>query len=83
MHYSNTLKDKAMIKQVNLEEILKSKLTIETMIVNNPDYTWNKTMEAMKEACKQAIELCAENSKEYADNSDVKQSILNTINQIV
>lgn len=78
------------MKEVNLEAILKSKLTVETMRVNNPDYTWNKTIEAMKEACKQAIELCVENMHPHigykGDEPIVilnKQSILNIKNQIV
>lgn len=81
-----------MKKEINLENILKSKLTVETMLVNSPDYTWNKTIEAMKEACKQSIELCAKNAaKTCSKNSDYrwdqfenyKQSILNTINEII
>lgn len=31
------------------EEILKSKLNAELMLVNNADYTWNKILEAMEE----------------------------------
>ena len=78
------------MKEVNLEAILKSKLTVETMRVNNPDYTWNKTIEAMKEACKQTVDLCAENIIAETINAkcqcgiNVNQvnSILNTKNQI-
>ena len=75
------------MNEVNLEAILKSKLTVETMRVNNPDYTWNKTIEAMKEACYQTVELCAENVlPEFYDCKIIavdKQSILETKNQIV
>ena len=49
------------------EEILKSILTIEAMRVNNPDYTFNKVIEAMEEYGKQqwneAIEAAAEEAK--------------------
>lgn len=75
------------MNEVNLESILKSKLTVETMRVNNPDYTWNKTIEAMKEACNQTVDLCAENVlPEFYDCKIIavdKQSILETKNQIV
>ena len=33
------------------------------MLVNNPDYTYNMVLSAMKEACKQTLELAAENAK--------------------
>ena len=39
--------------------------------------TWSAYIDAMKEACEQTIELCAENSIQ-----EDKQSILNTKNQI-
>ena len=75
------------MNEVNLEAILKSKLTIETMRVNNPDYTWNKTIEAMKQACYQTVDLCAENVlPEFYDCKIIavdKQSILETKKQIV
>ena len=75
------------MNEVNLESILKSKLTVETMRVNNPDYTWNKTIEAMKEACYQTVDLCAENVlPEFYDCEIIavdKQSILETKKQIV
>jgi len=75
------------MNEVNLEAILKSKLTVETMRVNNPDYTWNKTIEAMKEACYQTVDLCAENVlPEFYDCKIIavdKQSILETKKQIV
>ena len=75
------------MNEVNLEAILKSKLTVETMRVNNPDYTWNKTIEAMKQACYQTVDLCAENVlPEFYDCKIIavdKQSILETKNQIV
>ena len=75
------------MKEVNLEAILKSKLTVETMRVNNPDYTWNKIIEAMKEACYQTVDMCAENVlPEFYDCKIItvdKQSILETKKQIV
>ena len=81
------------MKTVNLEEILKSYLTIEAMMANNPDYTFNMVLSAMKEACRQTLELAAENAKsvdigcltdEWWVPYDIidKQSILDTINQI-
>ena len=51
------------MKTVNLEEILKSYLTIESMMANNPDYTFNMVLSAMKEACRQTLELAAENAE--------------------
>lgn len=74
------------MKEVNLEAILKSKLgTVETMRVNNPDYTWNKTIEAMKEACKLSIELCKENYMRafMSVHESETKAISDTINQIV
>ena len=75
------------MNEVNLEAILKSKLTVETMRVNNPDYTWNKTIEAMKEACYQTVDLCAENVLPEFYGCKIiavdKQSILETKKQIV
>lgn len=80
------------MKEVNLEEILKSYLTIETMLANNPDYTFNMVLSAMKEACRQVLELAAENATMTMlidDENDIveeasinKQSILDTINQV-
>ena len=81
------------MKTVNLEEILKSYLTIEAMMANNPDYTFNMVLSAMKEACRQTLELAAENAeteKEILPECGVlksvgvvdRQSILDTINQI-
>ena len=47
--------------KINLEAILKSFLTVEAMKLNNPDYTFNMVLSAMKEACRQTIELIPEN----------------------
>ena len=38
---------------------------------------------AMEQACNQAIDLCVQASREYADNEDVKQSLLNVKTKIV
>jgi len=51
-----------MEKKVNLEEILKSYLTVESMRLNNPDYTFNMVVSAMKEACRQTLGLAAESA---------------------
>lgn len=84
-----------MNNTVNLEEILKEYLTVNTMRANNPDYTFMMVLSAMKEAVRRALELAAENAKteDYyikehpvvpiVGNRINKQSILNTINQVV
>ena len=83
--------NKNMNKEVNLEQILRSFLTTEAILANNPDYTYNMVLSAMREACKQTLELAAENAESYCvcerdmltgDSEVDKQSILDTINQI-
>lgn len=75
-------------RKINLEEILKSFLIVEAMKLNNPDYTFNMVLSAMKEACRQTLELAAENAKAFDTihswntPSIDAQSILNTIKQI-
>lgn len=80
-----------MEKQINLEGILNNQF--------EPDYDFklhygNTTtiniLEAMKEAVKQALELAAENAEVEELNEPPfeefivdKQSILNTINQVI
>ena len=80
------------MKTINLKKILKSELSsnypaFELEIGDNVSF--ERALLAMKEACRQVLELAAEN----ADTSDVlancfnepcvdKQSILDTINQI-
>lgn len=77
-------------KKVNLEEILEKyrQMFIENS-VKHPDYI----MDAMKEACRQTLELAAENATtsdvgfydgEKWNSYDIvnKQSILDTINLI-
>ena len=85
-----------MTKEINLEGILRSFLTTEAMLANSPDYTYNTVLSAMREACKQTLELAAEkaeaqivqvtsamSSSVYSTRAAVqKQSILNTINQV-
>jgi len=78
-----------MEKQINLEEILKSYLTLEAMRANNSNYTYNMVLAAMKEACRQTLELAVENveayyyydMEQYEANIN-EESILNTIKQV-
>lgn len=42
------------------EEILKSKLDMKIAIVNNPDYTFNKVIEAMEEYAEQRMKTINE-----------------------
>ena len=83
-----------MEKTVNLEEVLKSSRNSESINIEHyisPDgYVWKMILSSMKEACRQSIELCAENVISETIKSDYKadihtnqiNSILNTINQI-
>jgi hypothetical protein len=79
-----------MEKQINLEEILKSYLTLEAMKANNSDYTYNMVLAAMKEACRQTLELAVENAYGYYYDQDGmeissnidKESIIDTIKQV-
>lgn len=50
------------MKEISLDAILKSYLTIETMRINNPDYTYNMVIAAMKHACYEVLDLAAENA---------------------
>jgi len=50
-----------MEKKIKLEEILKNEL-IPIVFSNSPEMTFNATIRAMKEACKQVLELAAENA---------------------
>ena len=36
----------------------------------------------MREACKQVLKLAAENTRAFADTSEVKQCVLDTIKQV-
>lgn len=60
------------MKQINLEEILKSKINEaigSTTILNEFEFNIKKDgaiIDAMKEACKQVLELAAENVKLYS-----------------
>lgn len=72
-----------MNKEVTLEKILRSLLTVEAMLVNNPDYTYNMVLSAMREACKQTLELAAENAKisiQYIGEDGLE--ITNTLNSV-
>ena len=56
-----------MSKQVNLEEILKKELNILSISVEQIE---KSALKAMKEACKQVLELAAENAKTSHDYYD-------------
>ena len=78
-----------MSEKINLEEILLENhfhmLDILKKVYSPDTYNesmYERLMNGIREVCKQTLELAAENSKEFADTSEVKQSILNTINQI-
>ena len=45
------------MKTKTAEEVLKSKLDMKIAIVNNPDYTFNKVIEAMEEYAEQQSDL--------------------------
>lgn len=77
-----------MLKIINLEEILNNHLSYSSAA---PVGELNKhfIILAMKEACKQTLELAAEKINESiadleynSENKELQQSILNTINQI-
>lgn len=74
-------------KIINLEEILDLHLSLSSQTVPQKQFY----ISAMRDACKQTLELAAENAQAgvYYDGEDdtyngkiYKQSILNTINQI-
>lgn len=85
-------------RKINLEEILTKVFEpspqdcstpsqdLQLAVTLNPDIS--RIKEAMKEACRQTLELAAEKAKLYftdLEQTEVdidKQSILNTINQI-
>ena len=48
--------------KINLEEILQKEL-IPTVFEGSSELTFNATIKAMKEACRQILELAAENAK--------------------
>ena len=77
-------------KKINLEEILNKELNILSISVEQIE---KSALKAMKEACKQVLELAAENANliEYNTNKTAftahnmgvnKQSIIDTINQV-
>lgn len=89
-----------MEKKINLEEIIKpyKKYLVEGIdgykSLSGDGMFVGDVLEAMKEACKQALKLAAENAKAYPNSNGQwvasgvtatvnKQSILNTINQVV
>lgn len=75
------------MKKINLEEILNSHCEISSILFTPHDIEVIKI--CMKEACRQTLELAAENAEAwcYAEGNEPeygvdKQSIINTINQI-
>ena len=60
-----------MSKQINLEEILKKEL-IPIVFSHSPEMTFNATLRAMKEACKQVLELASENAELNWIENEVK-----------
>ena len=60
-----------MNNTVNLEEILKEYLTVNTMRANNPDYTFMMVLSAMKEAVRRVLELAAENAQLLEDGEEI------------
>ena len=83
-----------MSEQINLEEILKSRLPSTSIesdnwlnLLENP-VVKNWVIRAMKEACKQTLELAAENAEAHGSSCGFgsywvdKQSILDTIKQV-
>ena len=69
------------------EEILKSKLDGKITFVNNPDYTFNKVIEAMEEyrlqshpspmSAEQVEELAERRASEFYDRESDSESVLN------
>jgi len=57
------------------EEILKSKLDAKILILNSPDYTFNKIIEAMEEYATQ----CQQDNAELLEEDDVKEMALDFI----
>lgn len=79
------------MQTVNLCDIFES-IVIPAIYTQSPDIVYNATIEAMRESCRQILELAAENAVELIDDTNGcrecgvngvnKQSILDTINQI-
>ena len=71
--------------KINLEEILKRFSHVDHGAVEDFWFTEN-VIKAMKEACRQTLELAAENATyDWNDHEDIiidKQSILDTINEV-
>ena len=81
-----------MKKQINLEEILNNQFEPDyDFKLHYGNTTTINILEAMKEAIKQALELAAENAKVNLKPINLydsvwfvnKESILNTINQVI
>ena len=71
-------------RKINLEEILNKELNILSISVEQIE---KSALKAMKEACKQVLELAAENATyDFTENGRGiyvdKQSIIDTINQV-
>ena len=75
------------MSKINLEELYQNKINSIDFGSNCPLLGKLEIIELMKEACKQTLELAAENADYHCTDSDVeviidKQSILNVINLI-
>ena len=76
------------MKEINLEEILYSRynsLTEDEKLYVKKEllgYTWDDILTAMKKACRQALELAANNIEDKVTVKVNQHLILNTINQI-
>lgn len=78
-----------MEKQIDLAEIKEQFFSIEQNMCDG--YQHEHILEAMKEACRQVLELAAENAKVNLKPINLydsvwfvnKESILNTINQVI
>ena len=74
-------------RRINLEEILKENLNLYIQYwLSKAEYRKEFIINAMKEAIKQALELAAENATVRGNNFVRvvdKQSIIDTINQII
>ena len=74
------------MKEINLEKILLENVAIDRNTTNEEDF--NNILLAMKEACKQVLELAVENvcEVEFVEtgpmDESVIESITNTINQV-
>lgn len=79
------------MKKINLEEIFKNNFTHTECFIDYDKSGLRCILEVMKEACRQTLELAVENARVSVEPVDMyrdayfvnKQSILNTINQVI